>query len=103
MKIGLNTPSYIGNDTKALTDARQQPAGQAGADTAKKAEAPKGDVVQLSGRSRLIARATELATNAPEVREEKVADIKSRLAAGTYNVSGRVVAESLLRHSITEV
>lgn len=102
MKIGLNTPSYIGNDTKALTDARQQPA-QAGADTAKKAEAPKGDVVQLSGRSRLIARATELATNAPEVRADKVEDIKSRLAAGTYNVSGRVVAESLLRHSITEV
>jgi negative regulator of flagellin synthesis FlgM len=62
-----------------------------------------GDVVQLSERARLAARATELAQSAPEVRQEKVADLKARLSAGTYNVSGQVVAEAVINKSITEV
>jgi negative regulator of flagellin synthesis FlgM len=64
-----------------------------------------GDVVQLSDRARLAlaARATELAQAAPEVRQDKVDDLKARLSAGTYNVSGQVVAEAILRKSITEV
>ena len=74
-------------------------------------EAPKpeengpgaGDVVRLSERARLAARATELAHAAPDVRQDKVDSLKSRLSAGAYDVSGRVVAEALLRKSITEV
>ena len=62
-----------------------------------------GDVVQLSERARLAARATELAQAAPEVRQDKVDDLKARISAGTYNVSGQVVAEALLRKSVTEV
>ena len=62
-----------------------------------------GDVVQLSERARLAARATELAQAAPEVRQDKVDDLKARINAGTYNVSGQVVAEALLRKSVTEV
>jgi len=62
-----------------------------------------GDVVQLSERARLAARATELAQSAPEIRQDKVDSIKASLNAGTYNVSGQVVAEALIRKSITEV
>jgi negative regulator of flagellin synthesis FlgM len=62
-----------------------------------------GDVVQLSDRARLAARATELAQAAPEIRQDKVDSIKARLSAGTYNVSGQVVAEALIRKSLTEV
>lgn len=66
-------------------------------------ESVKGDVVQLSDRSRLIARAQELAAGAPEVREAKINDLRQRIQAGTYNVSGQTVADSMLRKSITEV
>jgi negative regulator of flagellin synthesis FlgM len=62
-----------------------------------------GDVVELSDRARLAARATELAQEAPEVRQDKVADLKARIGAGTYNVSAQVVAEAVIRKSITEV
>ena len=62
-----------------------------------------GDVVELSERARLAARATELAQAAPEVRQDKVAEIRASLGAGTYNPSARVVAEALIRKSITEV
>ena len=62
-----------------------------------------GDVVQLSDRARLAARATELAQAAPEIRQDKVDSLKARIGAGTYNVSGQVVAEALIRKSLTEV
>ena len=62
-----------------------------------------GDVVQLSDRARLAARATELAQAAPEVRQDKVDGLRASLGAGTYNVSGQAVAEALIRKSITEI
>lgn len=68
-----------------------------------RAEEGKGDVVCLSDRSRLIARAQELAANAPEARQAKIDELKADINAGTYDVSGRAVAEAMIRKSITEV
>jgi flagellar biosynthesis anti-sigma factor FlgM len=99
MKINLNTP-YINKETKA-NDPREK-APQASPD-ALRAEENKNDVVRLSDRSRMIAKATELATNAPDIRAAKVDDLKARIGAGTYSVSGQMVADSMLRKSITEV
>jgi len=83
----------------------EQPAAPrpAAPETEAKPQEKGGDVVQLSDRARLVARATELAQAAPEIRQDKVASLKADLSAGTYNVSGRAVAEALLRKSITEV
>jgi flagellar biosynthesis anti-sigma factor FlgM len=99
MKIDLNTP-YINKETR--TNDPREKAPQL-APEAPRAEENKNDVVQLSDRSRLIAKATDLAANAPDVRAAKVNDLKARIGAGTYSVSGQMVADSLLRKSITEV
>ncbi len=104
MKIdSLNTP-FINKEaqTEGAGRKREQPAG-APPESPRAEETAKGDVVQLSDRSRLIARAQELASGAPEVREAKVNELRSRIESGTYTVSGQVVAESMLRKSITEV
>ena len=61
-----------------------------------------GDKVQLSDRSREIARAREAVESAPEVRSEKVARIKSALQTGTYNVKAEKVAEAVIRGMIDE-
>jgi negative regulator of flagellin synthesis FlgM len=82
--------------------AKDKPEGQSSG-AVRPEESVKGDVVQLSDRSRLIARAQELAGSAPEVREAKINDLRDRIQAGTYNVNGQTVAESMLRKSITEV
>jgi negative regulator of flagellin synthesis FlgM len=65
-------------------------------------EGTTGDKVQLSGRSREIARAQELVTSTPEVRADKVADIKAKIEAGTYNVNAVKVADAILRSTIDE-
>ena len=65
-------------------------------------EAGSEDKVQLSDRSRDIARAQEMVRNSPEVRSEKVAEIKARVQSGTYDVSAHKVANALLQTIIDE-
>jgi len=101
MKIDSLNP-FVNKDTQAADSRREKPAAEAHP-ASKAEESGAGDVVQLSSRSRLIARAQELASQAPEVREDRVNDLRNRINAGTYNVSGQVVADSMLKKSITEV
>ena len=101
MKIDSLNP-FVNKDAQAADSRREKPAVEANP-VPKAEESAPGDVVQLSSRSRLIARAQELAGQAPEVREDRVNDLRNRINAGTYNVSGQVVADSLLKKSITEV
>jgi flagellar biosynthesis anti-sigma factor FlgM len=99
MKINMNMP-FINKDTKA---GDQRDRANVLAPEAPKTEEGKNDVVRLSERSRMIAKATELAAGAPDVRVNLVNDLKARIGAGTYNITGQVVADSMLRKSITEV
>ena len=82
---------------------KEQPAVKPAAPETENRPEEAGDVVKLSEHARLAARATELAQTAPEVRQDKVAEIRASLGAGTYNVSARMVAEALIHKSITEV
>jgi negative regulator of flagellin synthesis FlgM len=66
------------------------------------AKAVPTDRVNISTNSRLYQRALELATLAPDVRSEKVADLTARIAAGSYRVSSETVADSIIRKSVSE-
>jgi negative regulator of flagellin synthesis FlgM len=100
MKIDvLNAPLLNNKETREAGEKTR--AASAAPETAPKEAS--GDVVQLSDRSRLIARARELAGNAPEARVDKVNDLKARIDAGAYDVSGRVVAEAMLKKGLTTI
>jgi len=104
MKIDSFKNPFLNTDTQSAAEARnKEKSGAVRPEAAPAEETAKGDTVQLSDRSRLIARAQELAAGAPEVREARVNDLRDRINAGTYNVSGQTVAEAMLRKSITEV
>lgn len=92
---------FINKDVVSADKRRENSA--VGGDAPKSEQVVKGDVVNLSDRSRMIARAQELATRAPEVRQGLVNDLRTRINSGTYNVSGQAVADSMLKKSITEV
>jgi flagellar biosynthesis anti-sigma factor FlgM len=59
-------------------------------------QAAKADSVSVSDSARSLASAREAVQNAPDVREQKVADIKQRVADGTYSVPARVLARKML-------
>jgi flagellar biosynthesis anti-sigma factor FlgM len=52
--------------------------------------------VELSSRSREMHQALEAAHAAPDVRADKVAAAKQRIAQGTYSVNAEVVARGIL-------
>ena len=56
----------------------------------------RADSVTLSTNARALVAAREAVQQAPDVREEKVSDIKQRLADGTYHVPAHVLARKLL-------
>lgn len=81
------------------SDKTDVAAGQAGK---KAAPAPAADQVVLSEQARALAAARQAVAAAPDVREEKVADIEQRLADGTYSVSPSVLARKILDQVLGE-
>ncbi len=64
------------------------------------AQPSKGvDSVTLSDSARTLAAARDAVKNAPDVRDQKVAEIKQQVADGTYSVSARVLARKMLNES----
>ncbi|MBN4069925.1 flagellar biosynthesis anti-sigma factor FlgM, partial [bacterium AH-315-G05] len=55
------------------------------------------DQLELSSKAKEFQVAISAFKNLPDIREGKVNEIKSRLEQGSYNVSGREIAESIVR------
>ena len=65
--------------------------------------ASAGDKVQLSEQAKEKAYARDIVNSTPEIRAEKVADIKARVEAGTYDVNATAVADKFIKSVISEV
>ena len=76
----------------AAATAAVQPAGKAH----QRSHAQSTDSVTLSDSARTMATARTAVQNAPDIRQQKVADIKQQLSDGTYQVSSRVLAGKML-------
>ena len=57
------------------------------------------DSLEISDRSRELARARQAVDAAPDVRADRVAEIKKRIEDGTYSVSPELLARKLLEGS----
>ena len=55
--------------------------------------------LEISDRSRELARARQAVDAAPDVRADRVAEIKQRIEDGTYSVSPEALARKLLEGS----
>lgn len=62
----------------------------------KKKESAEKDKVQISQAGRDYQLARKAVMSAPDVREDLVASIKSRVEDGTYDVSGDAFAEKVI-------
>jgi len=60
------------------------------------------DVIQLSPKSRLMQKASEVVYQTPEVRPEKVAGLQEAVQQGAYEVDSQKVANSLIAGIILE-
>lgn len=60
--------------------------------------------ISTSAKERAEAqkKAFDIAKATPEIREDKVADLKARIQAGTYQIDSGKIADGMLREAIME-
>ena len=74
---------------------------KAGSVAAKGAAEPSARA-EISARAREMSQAKVIAENTPDVREEKIAALKKRIAEGTYKVDADAVADRMVKeHAAT--
>lgn len=77
-----------GKANQAKSAAKKQPSG-----TSIDAESANANI---SAKGKEFARAKAIATDTPDVREEKIAELKKRIAAGRYKVDSDAVADRMV-------
>jgi len=59
-------------------------------------KAAPSDRVDISGKAREIAELMSVINQMPDVRAEKIAEIKKAIESGNYNINPSKIAESIL-------
>ena len=81
--------------------AGKKPASQK-SESATPGQASGSEQIALSTKAKGIQKALETAQTSPDIRSEKVAEIKSQIASNTYQVDSQALAEKILQEIITE-
>lgn len=55
------------------------------------------DVIRVSEEATAIGRLAEKAAQLPEIRQEKVAELRERLQAGKYNPAAADIADAIIK------
>lgn len=58
--------------------------------------------VELSRKASDINRIRDIVRKTPDIRGEKVALLREKIASGNYNVSGQEIADKMLREHLLE-
>lgn len=61
-----------------------------------RAETSGGARAEISARAKDAAKAKSAAMSAPDVREQKIAELKRRISEGAYNVDANAVADRMV-------
>ena len=97
MKIDGNNPyfrpDYQVQQKEQLEQQEQQRA---------QAEQAARDRLEFSVTGKELQYLSQKAVEAPEVRAERVAEIKSRIDTGTYNIRAQEVAEAIITGSLID-
>jgi len=94
------TGKNITTTLEAYTNKVQQTKQPATSDPGKEQPGVKGDTVSLSKEAREVAAVTQKLEETPDIREDKVAEIKEKIDNGTYTVDGQKAATNLLVESL---
>lgn len=62
----------------------------------------ESDNVTISEKGKDVSEMTRTLKSMPEVRADKIADLKERIANGTYNVSARDVAAKIVNTALED-
>jgi negative regulator of flagellin synthesis FlgM len=58
--------------------------------------------VDISDRAQEVQRITQLIKDLPDVREDRVRELKAQVENGTYNVSSEDIADLIIRRALAD-
>lgn len=61
-----------------------------------------GERVEISKKASDLHKISDIIQKTPDIREEKVAFLREKIASGSYSVSGQEIADKMLRESLLE-
>lgn len=59
--------------------------------------------VDLSNQSRDLVNIKKAIDRLPEIREERIMDLKNRIEKGTYDIQSEKIAEKMVRESLIDI
>lgn|GEM_PF-4367877 len=104
MRVSSSGSSRIQNNE--VSSARQTSRAHSTALTSEKFETVNttsvatshGTQTQISTQGKEFSRAKEVASQAPDVREQKVAELRSKIASGQYQTEAGAIADRMLNY-----
>lgn len=100
MRIDSNMMS--GMDTLEQT-SRKRNVEKVSSNESQNTSAVESDAVSISEKGKDVSEMTRTLKELPDVRADKIADLKERIANGTYNVSGKDVAAKIVNTALEDV
>lgn len=100
MRIDSNMMS--GMDTLEQT-SRKRNVEKVSANDKQNTVAVESDAVSISEKGKDVSEMTRTLKEMPDVRADKIADLKERIANGTYNVSGKDIASKIINTALEDV
>jgi negative regulator of flagellin synthesis FlgM len=91
--VNYETNQHITKYAQNINEGRQVPDGQ------KNQEIKHGNkdaIVNISPASKELRTAVEAISSAPEVREDKIAEIRDKIESGRYRIDNQAVAGKVL-------
>ena len=94
-KININKLSGL-DPIRTETQREVKNAGKDAGLTVAKRPAGNEDKLEISSRASEVGKLVEHLKALPDIRQDKVADLKKQIAAGTYNPSSDSIADAIL-------
>lgn len=100
MRIDNNMMS--GMDTLEQT-SRKKNVEKVSANDKQNSSVVESDEVSISEKGKDVSEMTRTLKEMPDVRADKVADLKERITNGTYNISGKDIASKIINTALEDV
>lgn len=97
----INSNMMSGMDTLEQT-SRAKNVEKVSAEQQQQTSGVESDNVTISQKSKDVSEMTLTLKSMPEVRADKIADLKERIANGTYNVSAKDVAAKIVNTALED-
>jgi len=96
-----NKPATTAETASAAASKRADKSAETNKAAATRQVDPGAAKTEISTKARDFAKAKAAAGEAPDVREQKIADIKARIASGKYEVNAQAIADRMVDEHLT--